>query len=124
MIDKKACLKLRSAMTEINQVLKKHGLVGSIGTIRYSNTEMRTKFTVVEATQPGQAPVDQDRVNFETYCRRYGYMTTDYRREVKCAGIVAKVKLVGFKPSAHKYPIIVETLRGKRYKVQRHSITL
>lgn len=124
MIDRKSALKLRSAMKEINDVLKKHGLHGDIGTIRYNASEMRTKLTVVELTAPGQAPVDNDRVNFETYCKRYGFNLNDYRRTVKCSGIVAPVKLVGFKPNSYKYPILVETLRGKRYKVQKHMITV
>lgn len=129
MINVNDAKRLRNAMSEINKVLAKHGLMGSIGTIRYNATEMRTKLTVVQANTNGvaggdpnalQAQIERDQ--FQQLARLYGLTPADYMRKVNVVGIKKPVTLVAIKPNNRKFPIIVQTVRGKRYKVSEKGI--
>jgi len=122
MTDRSTCLKLRAAMNDVNKVLKQHGLVGDIGRITYNATEMRMKLTVVEVG--AKAPVvASEQAMFAAYCTQFGFTAGDYGRAVKVMGIVKPVRLIGFKPKSKKYPILVQTVTGKKWKVQKHSVS-
>lgn len=123
MITADTAKRLREAMKEVNQVLAKHNLVGSIGTIRFNPNEMRTKLTVVQLNgKVGGDPKAVEKAQFAQYAAIYGLTASDYGRKVMVSGIMKPVTLVGIRPSSRKYPLIVETARGKRYKISKASL--
>lgn len=113
---------LDSALAEVG---KKYGLVISTGNIRYSATELRTKLTAavvsgdskVVSISPKDAVMEAD---FNRNKSRWGLNNVNVGQTVMYGGTA--YKLIGSKASRPKYPLVVEGVRGGRYKLPLSAI--
>jgi len=122
MILRHSCTKLRLAMKDVNEALKQHGFVANIGRITYTSDEMRMKFRVTEVGAKAK-PAVSEATQFAMLAPVYGFAASDYKRQVRVMGIAKPVTLIGFKPKSKKYPIVIQTVTGKKYKVQKHNVS-
>ena len=107
---------LDSALAEVG---KKYGLSVSTGRITFDATSFRTKLSAAVVDKSfiaaGVKPADAAMVTaFNANKARWG-VTANIGDTIHSGG--RKFTLVGAKPSYRKYPLIVESARGARYKL-------
>ena len=114
---------LPSIRADINAALAavaaKHGLVMSIGNIRFTEDSFRTTLEAKTFKQAGTevAVAAVEQVALETAGKRVlGGASVDITKEYM-SPTLGKVKLVGYHPRKPKYPFIVQTVSGKRFKI-------
>jgi hypothetical protein len=99
----------------IEKALAKHGLVGSLKNLTYSSDSITIqKFTI---SAKGSGPVDKfakEASDFKRYAKLYNMSESDLGAKVEISGKIYTI--VGAKPRATRYPIIVEN-NGKYYKM-------
>lgn len=95
----------------LKQMAEKYGCEVQAGGIKYDSVsaDVTVKFTQVQEGQTAE------QVQFEQHCDTYGFTPAQYGRIGIINGI-GTCKLVGFAPTARKYPCIVEAGDGKRFK--------
>lgn len=99
--------------TALKEIAQKHGLDVNIGNIGYNCTKFSTKLTVSVLGNHGENQ-EADKKEFELYAPRFGIKPSAFGKTFDLSGKQATV--IGIKPRAKKYPVIVETTTGK-YKV-------
>jgi hypothetical protein len=104
----------------LNDVAKRNGITITLGTARFSPGEYRAKVTATT-----EAPVDattKERKEFEEYAGAFFLRPDDFGKTFAHPHGGGNVTIVGIKPRSRKYPIIVRTERGARYKFPASSI--
>ena len=99
----------------IEKALAKHGLVGSLKNLTYSSDSITIqKFTI---SVKGSGVVDEfakEASDFKRYAKLYNMSESDLGAKVEISG--KTYTIIGAKPRATRYPIIVEN-NGKYYKM-------
>ncbi len=95
----------------IATVCKKHGLQLSDHKIRYNSSTLFLENQIIIESQDGLSPEQRA---FGELAPIFGLSVDDYRREFVVGGKTHF--LVAIKPRNRTYPIIGETVAGKRYK--------
>ena len=99
---------LRSEIeTALASVAAKYGCVVEAGNIKYD--DILTTVSVQFKSQTADKSADQ--LNFETYCRNYGFDKSHYGFAFTHQG--KGYTFIGFKTSARKYPCVCECSDGK-----------
>jgi hypothetical protein len=113
---------LPSIRAEINAALaavgSKHGLVLSIGNIRFTADSFRTTLEAKTFSQAGRevAAIAVEQIDLESAGQRVLGTGVDLTKEYM-SPTLGKVKLIGYHPRKPKYPFIVQTTAGKRFKI-------
>lgn len=102
---------------------KEYGVDLHIGNIKYTNSDFTTKLNVVNRTATGESvdiATEKMKNDFSIYAYRYnleGYLgeTFEYRG--------MKYTIIGLKPRSKKYPIVVESSKG-RFKFAANTVQL
>ena len=107
--------KLRAILNPVLKELgEKHGYNFDIGTMSYSDTDVRfttTTHKLEEGVNPEHVGLKAD---LKKYGPRYGLSEDDFMVEID--GYKGeKLKILGIKPRSGRYPIVV-LKEGKRYK--------
>lgn len=108
-------------------VAAKTGIDFSIGIIRFDATSARCKIegfqrNTTVTTPTGTtvtAPANAEANQLQRYVAAYR-ITADLTRNFYFAG-VGNAKVIGYVPRRPKYPFIIQTVAGKRYKVSANS---
>lgn len=114
---------LPSIRAEINAALaavaSKHGLVMSIGNIRFTEDSFRTTLEAKTFKQAGTevAVAAVEQIALETMGQRVLGVTVEDLAKEYMSPTLGKVKLIGYHPRKPKYPFIVQTTAGKRFKI-------
>ena len=100
------------------QVAAKHGLKFTVGNIRFSSDSFRTTLNAAEVATPTQAATMLNASPAltratETACKMHGMDPTKYYRLMDGT----PVKVVDYVPRRPKFPFIVQTKTGRKYKV-------
>jgi len=99
---------------------EKHNVSIGMGNISYNEAQFVSKMTVIkkggviEGTSHAQ-------INFEQNAELFGLTKGDWNKIVKLSD-GTPAKLVGVEPRSHKYPFIVETASGKKYKMSASQV--
>jgi hypothetical protein len=103
-------------------VAAKHGVTFSLGTIRFNSESMRcTMSAAVNNTSTGAAePLEYKELKLKGV-RILGINENDLSKTFKSPSL-GSVKLIGYHASKYKYPFIVETVSGKRYKLTTTAV--
>ena len=111
--------KVKTIRTEIDKALAavaaKHGVEFSLGTIRFSDTDLRGTLKCVSADK------DAGRKMFERDAFRVGVKKDAYGKTFTSNG--KTFRITGINTRAKKYPICAETVnRGDKYKFPVRSL--
>lgn len=102
-------------------VAAKTGVDFTVGIIRFDATSARCKIEgIVRGATGATAPVTPKAAALGRYAYLLGN-TFDENKEYR-APTLGVVKVVGYNAKAHKYPFIVQTRGGKRYKYTTMSV--
>ena len=107
----------------INEVAKKHGMVGSLGTITFTVDSFRCKLEMVNSDsipKDGKAKDKKFRDAYNQYAKWNGDNWLPIDSEITVMG--KTLKIVGYNTRAKKFPIVVVDNDGKRYKVAKHCV--
>ena len=95
----------------LNEYGEKEGITISLGNIRYDDSQLSTKLTVINAESKG----DADKVLFEKSIaytdlkpEHYGKTFTNFDGETYTVS--------GYKPRSRKYPLVATSPNGHQYK--------
>ena len=101
------------AMEEIEEVMN---VKVSIGNVRYDARQFTTKMSVTLVSE-GEDPLEaEDKKSLDDYGTKYGLSGKDYDRTyTTSSGKVYRLKAI--KPRSRKYPFIMESEDGSRYKM-------
>lgn len=118
--DKVSIKQLRAELqAAIDTVTAKHGLVASLGTIRFDQNKFGTRLQVATKTQtavnPAATAKNTNTVEFEAL-KRQRVAIVDITKDYFLTG-TGRVRFVGYVARRPKYPFVVETVTGKRYKL-------
>lgn len=104
-------------------VQKKTGISFNVGIIRFDATSMRCKIegNVVAAGAATAVKVDPKLAELKKVAARILGKTVDLDKSYKSPSL-GKVKIVGYNSRAIKYPFIVLTTAGKRYKLPTYTV--
>lgn len=105
----------------IDAVAASHGLTAGIGNIRFEpeGTSFTTKMTV--ETSGAAVKKEADKADmFNIYARSSGLEASDFGKVFEYAG--KTLKIVGYNTRAKKYPISVEDMNGRGFKVSGGQI--
>jgi len=99
-------------------VAKKHGLKFTVGNIRFSSDSFRTTLNAAETAPVSQAASMTNASTAisratETACKMHGMDPTKYYRLMDGT----PVKVIDYVPRRPKFPFIVQTVTGRKYKV-------
>ena len=93
-------------------VAEKYSITIDPGNISYTDLDATMKLKLTDNTHGRE---DYEKKKFNQLCQAYGFEPEDYLRNISLGG--EPVKLVGFNPKAKKYPVILQAMDGKKYKV-------
>lgn len=120
---------IKAARKELEAALlavqKKTGISFNVGIIRFDATSMRCKIegNVVSAGASAVVKVDPKAAALAKVARRTFGANFDETKSYKSPSL-GTVKIVGYNARAIKYPFIVQTTAGKRYKLQTLAVQL
>ena len=122
MLDKNAVAQIRKDIdAALAAVAAKHGITFNLGTIRFNSESFRGTLTAA-ANNPTTGTVEP--LEFKELklrgVRMLGINESDLSKTFK-SPTLGSVKLIGYHARKPKYPFIVETLGGKRYKISLMS---
>ena len=106
-------------LPEINEILKKHGMFMSVGTIYIESENMRSRIELRETTPEGEIPArevvkqEQGVADFNKYCEMFGLKKEDLNKWIKYAG--GEYQIIGLKKGARKNNIYLVGKQGGRY---------
>lgn len=86
----------------------------SIGNMTYSNTDITFKVTAKRIAKGVDPELESLRLSLQKYGRSYGLSEKDFLRPLVTRD-GEKMVLLGIKPRARKFPLIVKKANGKRY---------
>jgi len=105
----------------LKAVEKQHGVSFSIGNIRFTDNDFRTKLECFSVTDNSGNSVDAAKVAFEQKAFRVGVKKSAYGQTFKQGN--RTFKIVGINTRAKVYPIQAESVnRGTRYKFPLSAI--
>lgn len=115
--------KIRMLRTLIDQNLKELGerenVVFNAGNCTYRDGEATFKLNVREINEYGEV-FDKQKEDFKKWAHVYGLEADDMSKTFELNGEYAKI--IGLNGRAHKYPIIVESESGKKYKMSKQQV--
>lgn len=119
-IDKASLVKFRiDFASAIKELETKNGVKIDLGSIRFGENEFTSKIKVTnKITSTGKVIDEQTKWNDQCYL--VGLNECDFGAAVTVNGM--RGKLVDIKPRSFKYPIIVEAVDGKRYKMSTSQV--
>jgi hypothetical protein len=100
----------------LSKVEQTHGITITLGVGRFSPSEYRTKVTCSTVATVDEAT--KARKEFEELAGAFHLRADDFGKTFKNPYGGPDVTIVAIKPRSTKYPIIVQTARGARYKFQ------
>jgi len=117
---------IKQARTELETALEKWAkdwdVDVKIGTISYSEKDLRCKFTAVQVEEGKTRHETEIERDFARYAFRYDLDPEDLGKEVNLFdGEVCTI--AGIKPRNHKFPIILKKKTGGFYKVGKKAFT-
>lgn len=117
MINKDRILTIQEKIKNaISKIEKEENVVINFGSIRYTANDYATTMSVTSNVKD----VTYDKLQ-EVTSKRYGFTQNIIGMDFNHTTL-GKMKVVEFKTKNRKYPIIAETLDGKRYKFDKASI--
>ena len=97
----------------------KHSIKLELGSISFNENEFTSKLKISNTTTKTGSVIDSE-YNWNQECERFGLKPEHYGNKVKVNGLPATI--VDITPRSHKYPIIVQCVDGKRYKMSSNQV--
>lgn len=121
---------LRMLRTEIesalSDVLGKHGIKPTLGTIRFSSlsckVSLEMKLAGTENAEDGGLGNAADKAEFELYATRFGLKPEDFGKKFVSRGYLYTI--TGIKPSRPKFPVSAVRSDGKGFKFPAGNVRL
>ncbi len=120
-MDKQKIDKIHREMQEaVQKVAKSNGVAITMAGGKFDDISATIKFKVVELAEDGNV-VDVKAEDFKKYARNFNLKP---KMLGECfTTIVGKTyKVVGLKPSNHRYPVICEDTKGNRFKFKVETV--
>lgn len=115
MLSKQDVIRIRHQLQEALQNIElDEGVTLKLGNASYSANNITFKLDVSVPNENGET-ISKEGEDFKVYAHRFGMTPENLGSEFNDHEM-GVCKIIGCKPRSHKYPILVETTRGKIYK--------
>lgn len=118
MLSKKEFAAFRQDVEQaLQELTKKYDVNIKAGNIKYDSNSFNLDLQMTKKDIGGKT---FEQVEFEKYCRLYGFKPEDYKKQFNMNG--KTFTLTGFKPRATKMPVIAISQDGKGYKFGEETV--
>ena len=110
----------------IDAIAKKYGVLATRSNIRYSSTDMTFKvnLSILDPTTNKKVITDSAQAAARYALRGTGATTDEPLGKTYDFENIGKATIIEFNSKCYKYPFVVETPTGKRWKVSARSVAL